>query len=57
MQEQLEREVRRLISRKRSVPEIADAERLAGKAAQVENALGNMASVISSVASSWGTQF
>jgi len=56
-QEALEREVKRLLTRKRSVPEIADAERLAGMAQQVEGALGTMASVIQSVSQSWGTQY
>lgn len=56
-QETLEREVKRLLTRKRSVPELADAERLAGMAQQVEGALGNMASVITSVSQSWGTQY
>jgi len=56
-QEALEREVKRLLTRKRSVPELADAERLAALAQQVEGALGTMSSVISSVAQSWGTQY
>lgn len=56
-QEALEREVKRLLTRKRAVPELADAERLAGMAQQVEASLGAMASVISSVAQSWGTQY
>lgn len=56
-QEALEREVKRLLTRKRTVPELADAERLAGMAQQVEASLGAMASVISSVAQSWGTQY
>ena len=56
-QESLEREVKRLLTRKKSVPELADAERLANLAQRVEAALGNMAAVISSVAQSWGTQY
>jgi len=56
-QEALEREVKRLLTRKRSVPELADAERLAALAQQVEGALGTMSSVIASVAQSWGTQY
>lgn len=56
-QEALEREVKRLLTRKRSVPELADAERLVTMAQAVESALGNMASVISSVASSWGMKY
>lgn len=53
-QEKLEREVRRLVNRKKSVPEVADAERLTQLAQGVNSALGNMASVISSVSRSWG---
>lgn len=57
MQEALEREVKRLLTRKKSVPELTDAERLATMAQAVESSLANMASVISSVAQSWGTQY
>lgn len=53
-QETLEREIKRLVNRKKSVPEVADATRLAKLAQAVEGALSNMVSVISSVASSWG---
>lgn len=56
-QESLEREIKRIVARKRSVPELTDATRLAGMAQQVEGALGNMVSVISSVSNSWGAQF
>lgn len=56
-QESLEREVRRLLARKKSVPELADAERLSSMAIQVDTALGNMAGVIQNVAKSWGTQY
>lgn len=56
-QEALEREVKRLLTRKRSVPELADAERLTNLAQGVNGALNTMASVISSVAQSWGTQY
>lgn len=56
-QEALEREVKRLLTRKKSVPELSDAERLATMAQAVETSLGNMAAVISSVAQSWGTQY
>lgn len=56
-QEQLEREVKRLLTRKRSVPELADAERLATMAQSVETSLSGMISVIGSVAQSWGTQY
>jgi len=56
-QERLEREVKRLITRKKSVPELADAERVTQMAQAVEGALGGMVSVIQSVATSWGTQY
>jgi len=56
-QESLEREIKRLITRKRAVPELADAERLATMMQAVETSLSNMAAVISSVAQSWGTQY
>lgn len=56
-QELLEREVKRLLVRKRAVPEITDAERLAGMAQNVNAALSNMVSVIESVANSWGMQY
>lgn len=56
-QEALEREVKRLLTRKRSVPELSDAERLAALAQQVEGSLGTMVSVIQAVSQSWGTQY
>jgi len=56
-QETLEREVKRLIARKRSTPEISDAIRLANLAKNVDSALSGMSSVISSVSTSWGAQF
>lgn len=56
-QEKLEREVRRLLARKKAVPEVADAERLAGLAQGVNAALGNMVSVIEAVSQSWGMQY
>lgn len=54
-QEALEREVKRLVNRKQSVPELADAQRLVKLAQQVEAALSNMVTVISDVSSSWST--
>lgn len=56
-QEALEREIKRIVVRKRSVPELADATRLGGMAQQVEGALGNMVAVIASVSQSWGMQY
>ena len=55
VQEKLEREVKRLANRKTSVPEVSDAERLTTMAQGVDAALGNMVSVIQSVATSWST--
>lgn len=54
-QETLEREIKRLVNRKKSVPEVADAQRLTQLATGVNNALGVMAKVISDVSRSWGT--
>lgn len=54
-QEILEREVKRLLNRKRAIPEVADAERLAGMALAVEGELVLMAGVIAAVALSWGS--
>ena len=56
-QESLEREVKRLLNRKKSVPELADAERLATMAQNVNGALQSMITVIESVAQSWGMQY
>lgn len=53
-QERLEREVKRLVNRKRAIPETADADRLAGMAQSVQSALESMATVIQSLANSWG---
>ena len=54
-QEKLEREIKRIVSRKRGVPELADAERLTGMAAAVEAALSSMVQVIESTARTWST--
>lgn len=56
-QESLEREVKRLVNRKKAVPEIADAERLSGLAIQVSSSLDNMAGVIKTMAQSWGAKY
>ncbi len=52
-QEKLEREIKRIVGRKKGVPELADAERLTAMAQTVEQALTNMTQVISSVSNSW----
>ncbi len=56
-QEILEREVRRIINRKKAVPELADAERLMVMAQGVNASLSGMISVIESVSTSWGMQY
>jgi len=56
-QESLEREVKRLITRKKAVPELADAERLSNYAQVVDSSLGNMGQVIAALAQSWGSQY
>jgi HPt (histidine-containing phosphotransfer) domain-containing protein len=57
VQESLEREIKRIVNRKKSVPEVSDATRLANMAYQVEGALSNMAQVITSVSNSWGAKY
>lgn len=54
-QESLEREVKRLINRKGSVPEVADASRIVALAKGVESSLSNMVSLLASLSTSWGT--
>jgi len=52
-QETLEREVKRLVTRKTSVPEVSDADRLISMAQAINSQLGNMVSLIGSLAKSW----
>lgn len=54
-QERLEREVKRLTTRKKGVPELADAERLTQLAQGTSSALDGVVSVISNVGASWGS--
>lgn len=54
-QEALEREVKRLINRKQSVPEVLDAQRLLSLARATDGALDGMISVLESVSASWGS--
>lgn len=54
-QEVLEREVNRLINRKRAVPELADLQRLILMARETDTALGNMVSLINSMSKSWSS--
>jgi len=56
-QEKLEREIKRLVTRKKGVPELADAERLTNLAQGVSGGLDSIVGVIQSVANSWGSQF
>jgi len=56
-QEALEREIKRLLVRKKAVPELADAERLATMTQGVNSSLSNMISVIESVSQSWGMKY
>lgn len=56
-QEKLERECKRLLARKRSIPELADAERLITLVIAVDTTLNAMMEVIDRLASAWGTQY
>ena len=56
-QEALEREIKRLLVRKRAVPELADAERLGVMVQSVNSSLSGMVSVIDNVSQSWGTLY
>ena len=52
-QETLEREVKRLVTRKQSIPEVSDAQRLIQLSRGVEGALTNMVNVITTLSGSW----
>jgi len=54
-QEALERECKRLVNRKQSVPETADAQRLVSLAQNVNGALDNMVNLLGSLANSWAS--
>lgn len=56
-QEKLERECKRLLARKRSIPELADAERLITLVIGTDTTLNAMMEVIDRLASAWGTQY
>jgi len=56
-QEALEREIRRIIERKRAIPELKDGERLATLATAVAVEMNNVASVINSLSHAWGLQY
>lgn len=52
-QEALEREIQRLINRKRSVPELSDYQRLTDLTASVDVALATLADAIYSMGVTW----
>jgi len=52
-QERVEREVKRLVTRKKSIPEAADVARLTGMIQQTEAALGTLTSVLAELSASW----
>jgi hypothetical protein len=52
-QEKVEREVKRLANRKKSVPEVADADRILGLLDNVATAVSNMAEVMQRIAKTW----
>jgi len=54
-QERLEREVKRLTTRKNSVPEAADAARVVTMLGDTQQALNQMAELMSAIASSWSS--
>jgi len=54
-QERLEREVKRLTTRKNSVPEAADAARVVSMLSDTQQALNQMAELMSAIASSWSS--
>lgn len=56
-QEKLERECKRLLARKRSVPELADAERLINLIVGVDTTLNAMMEVVDRLANAWGMQY
>lgn len=53
-QERLEREVKRLIARKKAVPELADAQRLITMIAAVNTTLNAVMEVVDRFESAWG---
>lgn len=53
-QEKLEREVKRLINRKKAVPELADAQRLITLIAGVNTTLNAVMEVVDRFESAWG---
>ena len=56
-QEKLERELKRMVNRKRAVPDLEDGERLAKMAQEVDAAVTSIAAAIQSMSNSWGMQY
>lgn len=52
-QEKLEREIKRLTTRKDKVPEVDDAERIANLMSGTQNELNNMATLMKTIAQHW----
>jgi len=52
-QEKVEREVKRILNRKRSVPEQRDAMRILELMSNVSSVMAQMSSVISDISASW----
>jgi len=52
-QEKVEREIKRLVSRKNSVPEAADADRIAGLISQTADELGSISNLMTKIAQTW----
>lgn len=52
-QEKLEREINRLVARKKSVPEMSDYQRLLTLSDAVDTALANFVAALASMGTSW----
>lgn len=53
VQERLEREVKRLTTRKNAVPESADAERILGLTIDLDNQIAGFSKALASLTASW----
>jgi len=56
-QEKLERECKRLLARKKAVPELKDAERLITLINGTDSTLNAMMEVVDRLASAWGMEY
>lgn len=54
-QEKVEREIKRLVSRKKSVPEVSDAQRVLGLLSATNQALGEITAKFRTLITSWGS--